>query len=628
MNDLTGSSDNRKDARSIGRFLASLKTSLNHHPNHQDGEGSGVRQPSPVNKPKVREGAIGRDLSTTPTTVASTSPSSTNLLSSMSPQERSGRQGHGRRMQRIPSDQAEPKAIDKDVPEFPYANDFEKNFNAWLKSGKQGRPPAADAPVGRDDLQRLVKSTVDSGAGAAGVRFSWRVARSFVILKTQPAETFQICGIPFSAWPKTKIPTLGASPASCRVQEMYKVTLPGVGPGGKDIRLFVKVVPMSMWRTQWEAENQWNGEYATDGENFVMEAAALAFLHEYAPGIAPKLMGILELSASGHLQESSSRNRGPGATRRRDNGVTHVIIISELYGEDLLDYLDRRDRKDKPLSNEEKRALQLACVLLMRKLHQLGLAHLDFTPENILLGQDGLRLCDFAKATPLWSPRLRHVSTPAPGSSSMNAFESCEPTVGKGAYMPPECWKIYWKLETQKIVRPLEDLASLRQPEERVPFYFRVSSADVYMLGVVIFWIWSEGGIWRCSDPRQDEKFYHLMKSGMNFDLFRECRGWPGELKESLSRALKPEPWKRATVSELLATPWYAEYLEGGDEKGYLRNFLPKGLQDMGILEETNKGGARSRSPSPSRHEPGPSRSLNPSSTAAATRSTSPSRRL
>lgn len=61
-------------------------------------------------------------------------------------------------------------------------------------------------------------------------------------------------------------------------------------------------------------------------------------------------------------------------------------------------------------------------------------------------------------------------------------------------------------IQTQKILKPLDDLASLRSPDERVPFYFRVSCADVYMLGVVIFWIWSEGGIWRCSDPRQDEK--------------------------------------------------------------------------------------------------------------------------
>ena len=78
--------------------------------------------------------------------------------------------------------------------------------------------------------------------------------------------------------------------------------------------------------------------------------------------------------------------------------------------------------------------------------------------------------------------------------------------MGKGAYMPPECWKIYWKLENAKILRPLSDLVSLRNAESRAPYYFRVAPADIFMLGVVTFWIWSEGGAWRCSDPKQDEK--------------------------------------------------------------------------------------------------------------------------
>ena len=108
----------------------------------------------------------------------------------------------------------------------------------------------------------------------------------------------------------------------------------------------------------------------------------------------------------------------------------------------------------------------------MKRLHRLGLAHLDFTPENILVGSEGLRLCDFAKVTPLWSPRLRHVGPAVslsstalasvaeqsdfypyvvqnPSGADVCPFESCEPTVGKGAYMPPECWKIYYKLEVR-----------------------------------------------------------------------------------------------------------------------------------------------------------------------------------
>lgn len=61
------------------------------------------------------------------------------------------------------------------------------------------------------------------------------------------------------------------------------------------------------------------------------------------------------------------------------------------------------------LTENEKKMLQLGCARLLHKLHQLNLAHLDFTPENVLYGANGLKLCDFAKATPIWSNRLRHL---------------------------------------------------------------------------------------------------------------------------------------------------------------------------------------------------------------------------
>lgn len=156
----------------------------------------------------------------------------------------------------------------------------------------------------------------------------------------QPAETFSLNGIPWPLWELNKIPTLGASPTSCRVQvsaepsgtfgvvsvpfleellektssfyltteglvrkhasiehdlntkqldqlfssdincfqEMYKVTLPPTTPTSKHVKVFVKSIPVTVWRKQWENQNKWAGEYVTDGENFVMEAAALAFL--------------------------------------------------------------------------------------------------------------------------------------------------------------------------------------------------------------------------------------------------------------------------------------------------------------------------------------------------------------
>ncbi|EZG43278.1 putative serine/threonine protein kinase [Gregarina niphandrodes] len=361
---------------------------------------------------------------------------------------------------------------------------------------------------------------------------------------------------------------------------MYSVSLPD------GTKLFVKIVPIKMWNYQWTQEDQWEGEFTTDGENFVMEAAALAFLHEYAPGIAPKLVAILELSGAispGSSKRSAASTR-PGNIRRSDDTVTHIAIVSELYGEDLLDYLDRRDRRNKPLSEDEKHALQIGCVKLLRRLHDVGLAHLDFTPENILVGHGGLRLCDFAKSTPLMSSKLRHVPVEIMGGSGAGVlestilyeFESCEPTVGKGAYMPPECWSIYWRLETQRILRPLEDLKSLRSSAERVSYYFKASCADVYMAGVVLFWIWSDGGIWKCSDAKQDDKYYHLLKGDMNFDLFRECRAWPAALKSCLQKTLTHEPWRRHTLPELLACSWIADF---ADPHAYLEVYSPRNPQ-------------------------------------------------
>lgn len=61
------------------------------------------------------------------------------------------------------------------------------------------------------------------------------------------------------------------------------------------------------------------------------------------------------------------------------------------------------------LTVAEKKSIQMECVCLLKRLHQLGLAHLDFTPENVLYDRKGLRLCDFAKATPITSNNLRHV---------------------------------------------------------------------------------------------------------------------------------------------------------------------------------------------------------------------------
>lgn len=474
------------------------------------------------------------------------------------------------------------------------------------------QPLAPTPPVARTPHKPHVTASNirPSGGGATRVpsRFTWRVARALVTLRMQPAEAFSVNGVPWSDWELTKIPTLGASPTSCRVQEMYKATVPAHpnSPGARPIRLFIKRIPIGVWKQQWEAQNRWNGEFVTDGENFVMEAAALAYLQEHGNGLAPRLLGVLQLKGCGMSRHSRGPRRSAVVSNTsRDSGddVTHIVIVSELYGEDLLDFLERRDKEKRPLGPEEKRTLQFHALMILNRLHSLGLAHLDFTPENVLIGTHGLKLCDFAKSTPLWSAQLRHVdgstssftlpASPAMGAPQISSasagkggssvhstpsfvmnhtngnytngqshmpvyhFESCEPTVGKGAYMPPECWKVYWQLEDTKVQYPLEELYNFKNPDQRVTYYFAVSPADVYMAGVLLFWIWADGGVWKSSDIKQDERYHNLVKSELNFDLFRECRKWPEELKSALKGALRVDPRNRSTLESLLSHKWF-----------------------------------------------------------------------
>lgn len=100
--------------------------------------------------------------------------------------------------------------------------------------------------------------------------------------------------------------------------------------------------------------------------------------------------------------------------------------------------------------------------------------------------------------------------------------------------MPPECWRIVYILRALGLTAPFAQIGEplittgrpphplyLRDPPADVPvsslapvdvsgavdaaeLFFDVRKADVYMLGVLLFWIWAEGAVWTCSDPKQD----------------------------------------------------------------------------------------------------------------------------
>ncbi|CAA9986213.1 serine/threonine protein kinase, FIKK family [Plasmodium knowlesi strain H] len=397
--------------------------------------------------------------------------------------------------------------------------------------------------------------------------YNWKLAQKSLLKMLHSAHNYYFNGVQYADWQLTSIPTLGFSKSSNRVQQMYKAVIPSKdGSGKNEVKLFLKKIPIYIWIKQYNLMNEYDGEYVTDGENFVMEATSLAFLNEYHPGITPKLHRIL-YEPDG--KEPSEYNIPPKSMfnslalfndilteRLKCNISGNIVIVSEFFSEDILDFIDRRQKKlNMKISNNEKSYILYQCLKLLIRLHDAGLSHLDLTPENILISESyEMRLCDLSKSTPIYTYNLRHVKD----VNRLYLFESCEPTIAKGAYMPPECWKIYWKYDTMKIKNPLRDLKNITDQEKRKQFYFDVSSADKFMLGVFFFWIWTNGNLWKCSDPLQDEDFFYFVKCDMNFDKFELTRKWPSDLKNIIKQLLHAEHRKKLNLKDLSMHPWWS----------------------------------------------------------------------
>ncbi|PFH32148.1 hypothetical protein BESB_020890 [Besnoitia besnoiti] len=405
--------------------------------------------------------------------------------------------------------------------------------------------------------------------------------------------------------------------------------------------VFIKKIPAAVWEQQWRLAQRYKGFFLTDGENFVGEAALSAFLTDCAPLCVAPLLAILH--EAGSLPESgpTSSVEAEGLDTTSTGG--RFVLVNQGFGQgDLLDFFDNADPE--VFTPASKRSLQYSVTQILVALHSAGVAHLDLTPENVLvhaytealpssvtphsgfgagnrIGSASsvtpsaklsggsahrvqLKVCDLAKAAPLFnsSPfRLPQCILKAHFSDTRlddtvatdaaQPFLSCEPTVAKGPYMPPECWRIVYILRALGITAPFAQVGApllttgrpppplyLKDPPglekdlgaggiglhvdvsagvDAAELFFDVRKADVYMLGALMFWIWAEGSIWTCSDPRQDTQYNDLLQGGLEFGIFTDCDGWPTELLHLLKGALEPNPARRSTLAEILRHPWW-----------------------------------------------------------------------
>ncbi|SOV20067.1 serine/threonine protein kinase, FIKK family, putative [Plasmodium sp. gorilla clade G2] len=399
------------------------------------------------------------------------------------------------------------------------------------------------------------------------VVYNWKLGKNILGKMINSTADFSINGINYKDWELNTISDIGYSQNNRRIQKVFKTEVKSKNGKSSSVKLFIKIVPASVWVRQFNILNEHKGEYLLSEENFVMEAISLAFLNKYYPGIAPKFYGILyetcDNNNDNNVDSCFSRGKYNNLKKLnhmlkyqlRFNKKANIIIISELYGEDIYKYVQKR-RMLGFLGNrtQEKKKILHESLKLLTKLHETGLSHLDLSPENILIGKDyELRLCDFANTAPIYTYNNRHVK----GKKCLRYYESYQPCISKIPLLPPECWNIVRIHESLKINDPYEYLKSITNQEERKRFYYNVTNADKFMLGVFFIWIWNNSYIWESADSFNDRTFRNFVKCGMDLYNFEFTFHWPDDLKDIINQLLSLENREKLNLKELCNHPWW-----------------------------------------------------------------------
>ncbi|SPJ11218.1 serine/threonine protein kinase, FIKK family [Plasmodium sp. DRC-Itaito] len=407
-------------------------------------------------------------------------------------------------------------------------------------------------------------SNLEGGESKDNYIYNWNLGKETLANFLGFSEHFKINGVKYSDFELTSIPVIGANKGKGRVQEMFKTVIPsGDGDNMKEVKLFIKRIPAEWWIKQFNLMEKYNGEYLVKAENYVMEGIALSFLSEYHQGIAPKLLKILydgqnvnvDLMKEYKFKDVYEFNNLL-IERINNNMDGYIVMVSELFGEDLFDFNKRFIKEQSAIrhSDKFKKEILYKCLRLLVRLHSAGLSHLDFTAENVLITDDyDMRLCDFAKSTPIYSDKLRHKK------KKKYFFESCVPTVGKREYTPIECWRIRKKLKKKNITDPFEHVKTITIQRFRKEYYFNVSHADYFMLGVLFIWIWNCGHIWKTSFPSESVNFSTFLENNMNLDCYPSTKSWPRDLKFIIQELMDEECRKKLNLKNLMTHPWFNE---------------------------------------------------------------------
>ncbi|KAH0480957.1 MAG: hypothetical protein KVP17_001690 [Porospora cf. gigantea B] len=302
------------------------------------------------------------------------------------------------------------------------------------------------------------QSTVDSDMFTSSARteshptYEWTEAYRLLLTDEfkRDYRNFSLNHVPLENWSVKQVRTLDFN--SNRNHRMFRAERDNGA-------VFIKVIPKSRWNELLSRMLTTGGTYQVSGENYVKEATVNAWLSKYAPGVCPHFIGWCDIP--------KDRLRKWLRTPVENS----IVLLSSFYGQNLYSAINRPHNA---YITVHTLRLERDLAQLIRRLHSVGLCHLDLTPTNVLMGPEGLKLVDFAKAAPLRNPL------------SSTQFESSKPTVGKSGYTPPECEEMY-------------------NPRGNTPKSFNVQKADIFMLGVLLFYVENGGLTWKRASPADSD---------------------------------------------------------------------------------------------------------------------------
>ncbi|KAL6538437.1 hypothetical protein OROGR_012425 [Orobanche gracilis] len=230
---------------------------------------------------------------------------------------------------------------------------------------------------------------------------------------------------------------------------------------------------------------------------------------------------------------------------RENNRRVYNIFLEYIPGGTLSDQIKRQGGS---LGESAIRSHAYQILMGINYLHRKGLAHCDIKGQNILIGDDGLKIADFGCAK--W-------------------VESGEPAAFSGtpAYMSPEM---------------------ARGEEQSFP-------ADVWAFGCTIIEMATGSGPW----PEMKDPAAALYRIAFAGDIPETPSWFSDTAKDMLTKCLMRDPRERCTAAQLLQHPFFDSMEEEAAEIscgdiGESKRKSPTSVMDQGIwdaLEESDCSG-------------------------------------